>query len=34
MLEDGLSRYPNVQKHHDMMAADAGVKRALAAEGA
>ncbi|HEY8215235.1 MAG TPA: glutathione binding-like protein [Methylocystis sp.] len=34
MLEDGLSKYPNIQKHHDMMAADEGVKRALAAEGA
>ena len=34
LLEDGLSKYPNVQKHHDMMAADEGVKRALAAEGA
>lgn len=34
MLEDGLSNYPNLRKHHDMMAADAGVKRALAAEGA
>lgn len=34
MLEDGLSQYPNVGKHHDMMAADEGVKRALAAEGA
>ncbi len=34
MLEDGLSKYPNVQKHYDMMAADEGVKRALAAEGA
>jgi glutathione S-transferase len=34
LLEDGLSKYPNIQKHHDMMAADEGVKRALAAEGA
>lgn len=34
MLEDGLSNYPNLRKHHDMMAADEGVKRALAAEGA
>jgi len=34
MLEDGLSKYPNIRKHHDMMAADEGVKRALAAEGA
>ena len=34
LLEDGLSKYPNVQKHHDMMAADEGVKRVLAAEGA
>lgn len=34
MLEDGLSKYPGVGKHHDMMAADEGVKRALAAEGA
>ena len=34
MLEDGLSKYPNIRKHHDMMSADEGVKRALAAEGA
>jgi glutathione S-transferase len=34
MLEDGLSKHPNIRKHHDMMAADEGVKRALAAEGA
>ncbi|MFO1103086.1 MAG: glutathione binding-like protein [Methylocystis sp.] len=34
MLEDGMSKYPSVRKHHEMMAADEGVKRALAAEGA
>ncbi|MGD9657674.1 MAG: glutathione S-transferase family protein [Methylocystis sp.] len=34
MLDDGLTNFPSVQKHHDMMAADEGVKRALAAEGA
>lgn len=34
LLEDGLSKYPNIQKHHDMMAADEAVKRVLAAEGA
>lgn len=34
LLEDGLTQYPNIRKHHDMMAADEGVKRAIAAEGA
>jgi len=34
MLPDGLSAYPGVRAHHDMMAADAAVKRVLAREGA
>lgn len=34
VLPDGLSAYPGVRAHHDMMAADEMVKRVLAAEGA
>lgn len=34
LLDDGLSEFPSVRAHHDMMAADPAVKNVLAAEGA
>jgi glutathione S-transferase len=34
LLDDGLSAFPAVRAHHDMMAADPAVQRVLAAEGA
>jgi glutathione S-transferase len=34
LLDDGLSAFPAVQAHHEMMAADPAVAKALASEGA
>ncbi|MGJ0507981.1 MAG: glutathione S-transferase family protein [Methylocystis sp.] len=34
LLDDGLSQFPAVRAHHDMMAADPAVRNVLAAEGA
>jgi len=34
LLDGGLSEFPSVRAHHDMMAADPAVQKALAAEGA
>lgn len=34
LLDDGLSAFPAVRAHHEMMAADPAVQNALAAEGA
>jgi glutathione S-transferase len=34
LLDDGLSEFPAVRAHHDMMAADPAVQKVLAAEGA
>ncbi|GLI91394.1 glutathione S-transferase family protein [Methylocystis echinoides] len=34
LLDDGLAAFPAVRAHHDMMAADPAVQKALAAEGA
>lgn len=34
LLDDGLSAFPAVRAHHDMMAADPAVRKTLAAEGA
>ncbi len=34
LLDDGLSEFPSLQAHQDMMAADPAVQKVLAAEGA